>query len=185
VAEKAVDLNKDISSFHERLFLIALGTVGLSVTALISLGPKFSSSPAARLTFIHYVAPAWILLLLSAWASRNVMMFMLRINKGILEEWMKRIDSYHLQEVGISISKLSKALSGKIVVESKLQDVSALFGEAGKAIREAANQNIPPLKSTLEADQKRSKRRSVIAVWSMQIALVLLGIAAIRLFLLP
>jgi hypothetical protein len=38
--EKATDVNKQFSAFHERLLLIDLGTIGLSVTALTSVASK-------------------------------------------------------------------------------------------------------------------------------------------------
>lgn len=112
VADKAMELNKQISSFHERQLLVNIGIIGISVSALISLIAKISANTAAKHIFVSYVAPAWVLLFVSVWTCRNVMAFTLRINRAILQDWAKRIENYHLQQVARSVTKLSKALQG-------------------------------------------------------------------------
>ena len=57
-ADKAIDLNKDIASLHERLLLINIGTIGISLSALISLGGRITGNLTARHIFVWYVAPA-------------------------------------------------------------------------------------------------------------------------------
>jgi hypothetical protein len=185
VADKSIELNKQISAFHERLLLVALGTIGISLSALVSLGSRISASLAGRQTFLHYVAPAWILLLLSALASRNVMAFTQRVNRAILQDWAKRVDTYNVQQVVRSLGKLSKAISGTITIESKVQDISAVFAELGKSAQETIDQqkNLS-LATETASDARQFKWQSRVAMWSMQVALVLLCVAAIRLFLL-
>src|SRR6202035_836942 len=65
VVDRSFDLNKQISSFHERLILICIGTLGLSITALTAFIPKLQSDHFPRPTFIEFVVPAWILLFIS------------------------------------------------------------------------------------------------------------------------
>jgi len=43
LTEKTFELNKQIISLYERLLLIAVGTIGLSITAFITLAGKFPS----------------------------------------------------------------------------------------------------------------------------------------------
>src|SRR4029077_18963565 len=185
VVDKVTEFHKQISSFHERLLLVALGTVGISVSALISLVPKIPTTPATKLTFVFCVAPAWILLLISALTSRNVMAYTLRINRALLEDWSKRVDGYHVQRVVQSLTKLANAVSGTVNVGSNAQDVSASLLEARKNVQEAMEkQKDISLPSFISFDANHMKWQSKIAVWAMQLALVLLCVAAIRLFLL-
>ena len=58
-------LTKNLSAFYERLLLVDVGTIGLSVTALTSFLPRASGAYFPRGTFLWIVAPAWILVLLS------------------------------------------------------------------------------------------------------------------------
>jgi|HubBroStandDraft_6_1064221.scaffolds.fasta_scaffold115257_2 hypothetical protein len=54
VVDKSFDVNKQISSFHERLILICIGTLGLSITALTAFIPfrRPHHSPH-RFSFFH------------------------------------------------------------------------------------------------------------------------------------
>jgi hypothetical protein len=185
VADKAIDLNKDIAAFHERLLLVNIGTIGISLSALISLGGRIAGNLTARHILVWYVAPAWVLLFLSVGLCRNVMAFALRINKAILTDWMKRLESYHLQQVARSVTKLSAALHGTVTIGSTPQNVSTIFADLAKALQEqVANDQQALLAAVTKADALQLKWQSRAAGWVMLIALILLCAAAIKLFLL-
>jgi hypothetical protein len=184
VADKAIDMNKQIGAFHERMLLVNVGTIGISVSALISLGAKVSTNASGKNIFVYCVAPAWVLLFLSVWTCRNVMAFTLRINREILKDWAKRLEVYYIQQALRSANKLSKALSGTVRIDSTPHDVSVLFAGFAKSIEDTfAQQRNELLVDVTKSDSLQLKRQSIIAAWSMQIGLVLLCIAAIRLFL--
>jgi hypothetical protein len=184
VTEKAVEMNKQIGAFHERQLLVSIGTIGISLSALISLGTKISINPAAKHIFVFYVAPAWVLLFMCVWACRNVMAFTLRINKAILEEWANRLETYHLQQVTRSVTKLSKAVHGTVIMDSTPRDLSAVFADLAKLVTEQfAQQKHTMLGVAAKSDAAQLMWQSRIAVWTMFIGLSLLCIAAIKLFL--
>jgi hypothetical protein len=182
ICAKAVEQNKHISAFQERLLLLALGTVGLSVTALVSLSTKFET-PVARSAFTHFVAPAWVLLLVSSWASRNAMAYLIRLNNAILKNVERETRRCDVNRMKRALTRMEGAAKGKIVVEDKVQDISAVLRDAVKSLEEMTSDNHEALKSETEADSKRLRRVSRIGVWAFQLGLVLLCIAAIKLVL--
>jgi hypothetical protein len=183
LTDKSFDLNKQVSSFHERLMLLDIGILGISISALISLGTRFASNPAARHIFVWYVAPSWVLLLLSVTACRNVMAFCIEGNRVMLQDWVAKLESYNLRQLYRTVTKLAANLSGSVTIDNAPRDVSGMFSDSAKLVQTALeNQDKTPA-PTSSAGGKYSKWQSQIAVLSMQIALVLLGIAAIRLFL--
>jgi hypothetical protein len=58
------EINKQMASFYERLMLLNLGTLALSVNALISLSVRIGSMPHKHV-LIWLVVSSWILLLSS------------------------------------------------------------------------------------------------------------------------
>jgi hypothetical protein len=183
LTDKGFDLNKQVSSFHERLMLMDIGMLGISISALISLGTRFASNPAARHTFVWYVAPSWVLLLLSVTACRNVMAFCIEGNRVMLQNWAVKLESYNLQQLYRTVTKLAANLSGSVTIDNAPRNVSTMFSDSAKLVQTALeNQNKTPA-PTSSAGSNYSKWQSKIAVLSMQIALVLLGVAAIKLFL--
>jgi len=184
MTEKAMNFNQQVSSFHERLLLIALGTIGISLSAMISFAAKLSTDPSARKVFIHWVAPAWILLILSAVMSRNVMAFVLRINRALFTEWQKVVNNYHVNQIGLSLTKMSKHVTGALTVDSKPRPVAEIFEELSRNAQHTFDvAKAASLELVIRSDSKQLKYQGVISVWSMQIALVLLCVAAIRFFL--
>ena len=184
VTDRAMEVNKQIISLNERLMLLNLGTIGISVSALISLGTKVASNPAARHAFVRYVAPSWVLLLLSAMMCRNVMVFTIGANRKLLEDWTQRVTSFNIVQMQRSVLKMSKALTGTITVNSVSHDVSAMFAETAKEAENVLEQlKKGPGPPVTPFDNRASKWQARLSVLFMQIALILLCIAAIKLFL--
>ncbi|MGA8312149.1 MAG: hypothetical protein WB755_19105 [Terriglobales bacterium] len=61
--EKGSDINKQVSTFYERILFIDLGTLSLSVTAISTLASRISASVSVKHAFLWLVVPAWVLLL--------------------------------------------------------------------------------------------------------------------------
>jgi hypothetical protein len=184
ITDKAMDVNKQVSSFHERLMLVDFGTIGISVSALISLTSKISTNPAARHTFAQYVAPAWVLLLASTMMCRNVMALTVGANRKMLEEWSQKVGSYNIVQAMRTLMKMSNTLSGVITVDSESRDVSAYFADEAKKVQVFLQEQAKIPVPSLSAIEQPGKWQSRLAVITMQIALILLGVAAIKLFLL-
>ena len=63
--DTALEANKQLSAFYERLLLLNTGTIGVSVSALLSFGSKAGSLGHAKYFIVVFVSLAWALLLLS------------------------------------------------------------------------------------------------------------------------
>ena len=137
VVDKSVDLNNQISLLHERLMLIALGTIGISLSALVSFGSKMSGNPVAKLTFVHYVAPGWVLLFVAAITSRNVMSFVVRINKVLIRIGLVTWMATTFDRLFYHLNRFAKTVSGTVTIESATQDVSTLLTELAKSTQQA------------------------------------------------
>jgi len=185
ITDKSIELNKQVFSFHERLLLLSLGTIGISVSALLALVPKLSASPVAKQVFTHYVAPSWVLLLLSAMMCRNVMAATIEANRRMLEDLTRKIWSYNLNQVQRTLSHMSKAFTGAVTVDSVTKDAPTMFGEKASEVRGFVQQiqQEQPNAKTLSVETTASKWQSRLSVVLMQVALVLLCIAAIKFFL--
>jgi hypothetical protein len=184
VVDKSFDLNKQISSFHERLILICLGTIGLTVTALTSFMPKIPVVTFPRHTFVWYIVPAWILLFISMTYSRSVMAILVIANAALLEEWKVAAESYNIKQMWLCLVKLSSTAQGTVKTGDKERSASSMFAEFADRV----NKCVPELdhnKIDLAAGKRvnRIKTQSVIATVSMQIGMILLCISAVKLFL--
>jgi hypothetical protein len=184
VVDKSFDLNKQISSFHERLILICLGTIGLSVTALISFMPKIPGVMFPKRTFVWYIVPAWILLFISMTYSRSVMANVVLANAALLEEWKVTADSYNIKQMWLSLVKLSSTAQGTVKTGDKERSASSMFAEladqVNKCVPEVDHNKID---SVTKTRVNRITTQSVVATIAMQIGMILLCISAVKLFL--
>jgi len=187
VVDKGFDINKQISSLHERLMLISLGTLGLSITALTAFIPKLPGVNFPRHTFVYFVVPAWILLFVTVTCCRSVMVQVVNANKSLADQWRQQAETYNIKEIWLSLIKLSRAIPGVIQFEGKEQNAGAVFAELAAKIGECVPKDMELQTTTiLEASNKLSNQiriQSRVGMLSMQIGMLLLGIAAIKLFL--
>jgi hypothetical protein len=182
--DKGFDLNKQVSSFHERLILISLGTIGLSLTALTSFIPKIPGATFPMHTFVWYIVPAWILLFVSITYSRAVMGSLVLANSVLLEDWKTSADTYNIKQMWICLLKLSSTAQGTVKTGDKERSASAMFAEMADRVNKCVPEvDRVKIKSATEQLVSRIKIQSTIAVTSMQIGMILLCISAITLFL--
>jgi hypothetical protein len=184
--ERASDLNKQLSAFHERLLLIDLGTIGLSVTALTSVASKVAMVGFRKYLIVVLVGLAWCLLLLSAFMCRAIMNDYLAANRKLYEEWRLTVfDSIH-ERISVDFQRLSLAFQGTIQSEDKTVDPAAVFNDAAAAIRsQSAEAKRAHLEKTLQTGGAKESlstgQSSLHAIHYMQYAMVLLALAAITL----
>jgi hypothetical protein len=184
--DKASDLNKQYAAFHERLLLIDLGTIGLSVTALTSVASKVAIAGVRKYLVIVPVGVAWCLLLLSAFLCRAIMNDYLAANRKLLEEWGLTVSQSNGEQVSMDFQRLSLGLKGTIQMEDKAVDIETLFNNVATEIRgvltEAKRAHLEKTLQTGGAKESLSTgRASQHAIHYMQWALVLLALAAMTL----
>jgi hypothetical protein len=187
VVDKCFDFNKQISAFHERLTLVSFGTLSLSITALTALIPKVAGASFPRHSFVKFVIPACILLFVSIVFSRAVMGHILVANGQLLNQWKGFGDAHNIKQLALSVTELSQKVSGTVVVDGKEQAAADTFVGVAKQLDSyvhiPTDQDLEQLVKATERTRKSVKWLSSIAVLSLEAALILLGIAAIKLFL--
>lgn len=184
VMDKAIDVNKQAVALHERMMLLSLGTIGVSVSAIVSLGARtVGSTTAVKLAFMHYIAPSWVLLLLSALACRNAMVNTINANSKLLQDWSRRVQSNILSKMSPLLAKLSKAVTGTVMVNGTAQDVSDRMTNLLKELLTVVDELNKPDIAVVPTVQRSTKINSFLSVLCMQIGLVLLCIGAIKFLL--
>src|SRR5947209_1651209 len=74
-AEASSTINRDLFALYEKTMLLSLGTIGLSVSALISYVTKFTLHGIHKVFVVGLASTAWLCLLISAFLSRHLMIF--------------------------------------------------------------------------------------------------------------
>lgn len=179
LTDRAMDLNKQLSAYFERILLLALGTLGVSVTALTALIPKLSAVPFPRGSFLWLIVPAWLFLLCSVFMCRYAMIMLVISNKSLYEQLKTLTDTYTVQRLFVNMRKLAGALQGH-ESSARIGVAADMAEKLWKDDAEGANQktNQPALEA--QAGVKFCSRWVVL---TLEIALILLCIFAIRLFL--
>jgi hypothetical protein len=187
VVDKGFDFNKQISAFHERLTLVSFGTLSLSITALTGLIPKIAGASFPRHPFVKFVVPAWILIFVSIVFSRAVMGHILVANRQLMDQWKGLGDTHNIKQLSRSISELSQKASGTVVVDGKEQPAADTLAGFAKSldsfIHVPTDLEVAQVGKAAKRTAKSVKWLSSMAVLSLEAALILLGIAAIKLFL--
>jgi hypothetical protein len=182
--DKAFELNKQIASIYERLLLIDVGTIGLSITAFVTLAGKFSPS-APRHVFVWLIGTAWGLMFVSAMLFSAAIIHVTSANSILFKKWRVLLGTYHMQMLTTSLIRLSKALSGSIRVGEEDFDAKGLFAKFAAEIQEALKTAEAERAKVVDDTSNVSQvgRMARMATITMQLGFVLLCIAAIKAFL--
>ncbi len=182
--ESARDLNKQLFSFHERLLLIDLGTIGLSVTALTSVASKAAVIGWRKYLIMTLVGFAWGALLMSAFLCRAVMNDYLGANRKLYNEWLANGLELTGGSVANDLRRLPLAFRGTFQFQGELTDAATLFNRGAAEIQGAFNEaKRLHLENTLKTGGAKeglsTAAASVHAIRYMQWALMLLAVAAL------
>jgi len=181
--DSASDLNKQLFSFHERLLLIDLGTIGLSVTALTSVASRAATIGWRKYLFVVLVGVAWGALLMSAFLCRAIMNDYLAANRKLYNEWLANALELTGGSVANDLRRISLAFTGTLKFEGEPIDAAALFNKGSAEIQDklddAKRLHLENTSKTGVAKEGMSTcTASVHAIRYMQYALVLLALAA-------
>ena len=171
ILDKNVAHGKEVASFYERMMLISLGTIGLSVTALTSMASKVAPSPTLKHLFGWFIAPAWISLLVSIVGCRVVMAMCLNQNKHSIDEWAKQSVSYAINILIRVVRNLATAIPDQTTAKD-LSDKVEGWKVALLKLEELKATEIPSSVGWY----------STLSIVTMQGGLILLCVAAIKLF---
>jgi hypothetical protein len=185
MTDKAFEINKQIISLYERLLLISVGTIGLSITAFITLAGKFGPHISRR-PFVLLISLAWASLFVSAIAFSAAITHTIIQNSTLFQHWTKLLEAYHSQMFGSSVGKLSNVLSGNIQIEGQDHDVKKLFAKLSGELREAGNSSMQERLKMLNVGSVKDspvRKLAIVGTLAMQVGFILLCIAAIKGFL--
>jgi hypothetical protein len=177
--DKAFDLNKQVASFYERIMLLDVGTLALSITALTTLVARFPTAHLPRTTFLWIIVPAWSLLLFSTFGCRAVIAHTVDANKVLYDQWQKNTFQYNFVRIATLITRISNSMSGTITFDAGPQDVNQKFSEMNDSLK----QILAELNSTKPIELEFSRRIGPLSVLSMQFGLMLLCYSAVKLLL--
>jgi hypothetical protein len=186
---KAIDVTKQLSTFHERLLLICLGTIGFSVTAITTLGSstKFAGSNFPRHTVTCYVIPAWISLLLCIIISNGIMRQVVELNRSILEQWYQLTSQFTFNVGTTALTRLSTTIRGTVAVGTETKDVSEHMRSLAAQLKALADKAKPDqfekLLKIAWGKDKTLNHYSSVAVVLFIAGVALLGIAAVKIIL--
>jgi hypothetical protein len=184
IVQAGSEFNKQIAAFHERLLLVSLGTIGLSVTALTSFIPRIPAAGFPRHVFLSLIVPAWLSLLISAILSMATIGHTIVANATSHGNLNRLVQTYTFRQSLVPLRKLAEALSGTIKIDSEDRDASGVFSNLTEQVeKDLQEKDLEP--STKEPNQNQSlvKRMSQFAMFTLQVGLILLCISAIKLFL--
>jgi hypothetical protein len=182
--DKSIDMNKQLSAFYERLLLLDTGMIGISASALLSFGSKAGSLGHTKYLIVVLVALGWAFLLLSIILCRSIMMHCLVANQLLYKEWRKHAIDFHGSFISGDVARISTAMRGSIDVDGKPVDATIRFNELAQMVKEKFEESkrlISAESTATEAPETRAE--GARAIQYMQLALLLLGTAAITLLI--
>ena len=184
IVQSGSEFNKQIAAFHERLLLVSLGTIGLSVTALTSFIPRIPATGFPKHVFLSLIVPAWVSLLISAILSMAAIGHTIVANATSHSNLDKLVQTYTLRQAVVPLRKLAGILSGTIKIGSENRDVSGLFSELAEHVEKDLHEKDFDLAAKKSAhNQGLVKSMSQFAMFTLQAGLIMLCISAIKLFL--
>ena len=188
IFKSAFEFNKQIAAFHERLLLISLGTIGLSVTALTSYIPKVPSAVFPKHIFVWLIAPAWILLMVSTLSSVTVIAHTLVANRVLLVELRRLVNTTSFNQAAVQLRKLSTASTGTVTYNSQAFEASDLFtklaDDLNRQVQEPSGGFADGATKQAVLEASKLAKFGRFAMITLQLGLVLLCISALKLFLL-
>jgi hypothetical protein len=179
LVDKNLEVNKQIAAFYERIMLLDVGTIALSVTALISLVPRFSSGQFPKQTFLWYIVPAWSLLFVSTVACRVVIQNTVKANLLSYDEWSDAVIKYNAGVIAVQLTKMTQAMTGTVTLNSKDVDVAQTFAAYAESLKKAMTAQPQQTEDTVNT----APFWVGVAITTAQIGLLLLCISAVRLLL--
>lgn len=185
LTEKAFEVNKQIISLYERLLLIAVGTIGLSITAFVTLAGRFTPH-VSRHAFVWLICVAWGLLFISATSFNSAITHTIIENASLFKHWANLLETYHSQMFATSLTKLSSVLGGKVPVGGENHDIRELFAKLANDLNEAGASVEKERMKMLQVGSVRSspvRKLAGVGIIAMQLGFVLLCVAAIKAFL--
>lgn len=184
--DKATDANRDLASFNEKLMLLSLGTIGLSVSALISFVTKFALSGTHKVLVITLASAAWGMLLVAAILFRRLVSECMAANQKILFEWLNAMKEYNGSSISFRGRRVGLAFSGTAIYNDEIYDPKAMFDklsdDTAALFASPEAEHFKNMLSQIKVSPKEAGIASWIANMLCQVALLLLAATAVVLF---
>jgi hypothetical protein len=183
---KAADANKEIASFYEKLMLLGLGTIGLSVTALISFVSKFALTGSHKIVIVSLASVAWGLLFVSAFLCSRVIFGFMAANKRLLYQWLINTSDDNCASIMLHISNLGNVFSGTSSRDGEPYDpkteLSKLATDTKNLFESSDKEHLRKAMEQLKLQPPQMGKFGGWAVVLLQSAFLLLAITTVALF---
>lgn len=176
--DKKFELNKQLIAFFERVLLLDVGILALSITTLTALTTRFPTAHLPKGTFLWTIVPGWSLLLISTHCCWRVILDKIADNHSSFIGWSSSELHYDLGRMVVQLAKFSSAIGGTIPAGSEMRDVSQVSSE----FTEKLKKNMEEL-SKKPPELKTSPWIGVVAIVAMELGLLLLCYSAVRLLI--
>jgi hypothetical protein len=178
--DKAMDLNKQIYQFYERILLIDTGTIGVSVSVLLSSNRHLSDLGHIKVVVLIAVILGWLSLLLSILYCRLAINYSMNGNRDLFHRWRNDSDKLNALMMGSDTQRLATAFKGNLVVDGKEVEAATKIRELGEMMKSKIAEVVTAREEQEgQADLSDSRRHGLFAINFMQIGLILLGVSAV------
>ena len=107
--------------------MASLGTIGLSVSALISFVSKFALTGSHKTVVVMLASIAWGMLLVAAICFRGVINECMIANKKLLFEWISTMTDVHGSAITFHSQRVGTAFTGTTIHEGAPYDPKEIF----------------------------------------------------------
>jgi hypothetical protein len=191
--EKMFKAHENGAAFYEKLIVFNVGTIALSLTLLGQLVAHFPGGHAPRSPFLHFLCPAWILLLLSIYCCARRITGFHNTNILLMRQMSALIEENRVRHVDVILQRVTGFLKN---VKLSLEQTQQLYGATQQTqetlsavflkLRETMNKEWKGQADKLNAvikealQSKVTSRAARIATLATTFALLLICIFAIQ-----
>ena len=178
--DRATDLNKQIFLYYERILLIDTGTLGVSVSVILSTNRHLSELGHAKVVVLVAVILGWMFLLFSILYCRVTITYSMNANRDLFHQWRNESDKLNSIMMGSDVERIGCSFKGNLVVDGKEVEAATMIKELGNTMRAKIAEVVATREAQEgKADLSDSRRHGRWAINCMQIGLILLGISAV------
>jgi hypothetical protein len=182
--DQATDLNKQSSTLYERVFLLNTGILGFSITSLTAVASRFHVEGFFKFAIALLVGVAWVGLLLSTVFCVSLILESLASNRKLYAEWLNITFTAHTQNIVCDAERLAR-ITASFLREDPNDRSTQLLEVAGEIRQSMGSKEWPEHLQAISKSRPEDRtgaERWKYAVRFLQVAILLLGVAAMLLF---
>lgn len=193
--ENVIRVHENGGAFYEKLILFDVGTIALTLTFLGQLIAHLPGGHVPRHSFIWFLCPAWILLLVSIQCCVQRIVGMHNLNIILVHQVVTSLANEQIQRIRVLSTRLT-SLVGKLVIskeeaqqihlashtDDNPQPLGTVLSNINDALVQAAdaeNARVNDLLKKANESEGKTRTSARIAIIATTVALLLICIFAI------